>query len=120
MRSGFRFELYDMVFKNCFIHSSNYKNGNLQLSLFGTDPETNETAHFADITLDQNCKILKNDEIVVDYMYKPNFIEQLEKLGILKEKVGACPFKSAIYPIYRIDLRKKQAPEYYIPELIAA
>lgn len=120
MRSGFRFELYDMVFNNCFIHSSNYKNGNLQLSLFGIDPKTNETAHFADITLDQNSKVLKDDEVVVDFMYKPNFIEQLEKIGILKEKVGACPFKSALYPIYKIDLKRRKAVEYQIPELIAA
>jgi len=120
MRSGFNFELYNLIFKNCFIHSSIYKNGNLQLSLFGTDPETQETAHFADITLDQNCKILKNDEVVVDCMYKPNFIEQLTKLGILKEKTGVIPVKSALYPIYKIDLKKRKVAEYQIPELIAA
>ena len=31
---GFSFELYETIFKNCFIYSSKYKNGNLQLSLF--------------------------------------------------------------------------------------
>ena len=120
MRSGFSFELYNEIFKNCFIHSSIYKNGNLQLSLFGTDPKTNETAHFADITLDQNFKILKDDEIVVDCMYKPNFIEQLEKIGILKEKTGIIPFKSALYPVYKINLKKRKVAEYQMPELIAA
>ena len=56
MKSGFNFKLYETVFKNCFIFSSRYKNGNLQLSLFGKEQETNETAHFADITLEQNKK----------------------------------------------------------------
>ena len=120
MKSGFNFELYDMIFKNCFVHSSIYKNGNLQLSLFGTDPATNETAHFADITLDQNKKALKDDEVVVDCIYKPNFIEQLTRLGILKEKTGVIPFKAALYPIYKINLKNKQATEYYIPEFMAA
>ena len=39
MESGFNFELYETIFKNCFISSSRYKNGNLQLSLFGVDPQ---------------------------------------------------------------------------------
>ena len=86
MKSGFTFELYEMIFKNCFIHSSNYKNGNLQLSLFGTDPETNETAHFADISLEQNRRKLKDDEVIVDYMFKPTLIPQLKNLGILKNR----------------------------------
>ena len=38
MECGFNFELYEMVFENCFIYSSRYKNGNLQLSLSGVDP----------------------------------------------------------------------------------
>ncbi len=66
MKNGFSFELYETIFTNCFIHTSPYPNGDLQLSLFGTDPATNETAHFADISLEQNSKVLKEDEIVVD------------------------------------------------------
>ena len=54
MKSGFDFELYETLFTNCFIFSSRYENGNLQLSLFGTDPTIGETTHFADITLNQN------------------------------------------------------------------
>ena len=41
MRSGFDLELYGETFKNCFIESSSYKNGNLQLSLYGLDANLN-------------------------------------------------------------------------------
>lgn len=120
MECGFNFELYEMVFENCFIHSSRYKNGNLQLSLFGIEPETNQTAHFADITLEQNKKLLKENEIVVDCKYKPTFIPQLKELGILKEQVGVCVLGNSIYPIYTIDLTKVGAVQYCMQELVAA
>ena len=120
MESGFNFELYEMVFENCFIHSSYYKNGNLQLSLFGNDPETNETAHFADITLDQNKRLLKENEIVVDCRFKPTMIPQLVDLGILKEQTGICVVNSSIYPIYTIDLTRISANQYCMQELVAA
>ena len=120
MKSGFSFELYEMVFKNCFIHSSFYKNGNLQLSLFGLDPETNETAHFADITLDQNRKVLRENEIVVDCKYKPSLIPQLKNLGILKNQTGLINIGTTIYPIYTINLNKVLANQYCMQELVAA
>lgn len=120
MESGFNFELYNMVFENCFIYSSRYKNGNLQLSLFGLDPETNEIAHFADITLDQNKRLLKENEIVVDYMYKPTLIPQLIELGILKEQVGICAINGTLYPIYKVNLTKLNEKQYCMQELIAA
>ena len=120
MDSGFSFELYEMVFENCFIHSSYYENGNLQLSLFGIDPETNETAHFADITLDQNKRFLKENEIVVDCRFKPTMIPQLIDLGILKEQTGICVVNSCIYPIYTIDLTRIEANQYCMQELVAA
>ena len=120
MESGFSFELYEMVSDNCFIHSSYYKNGNLQLSLFGTDPNTNETAYFADITLDQNTKILRDNEIVVDCRFKPTMIPQLIDLGILKEQTGICVVERNIYPIYTIDLSRIEANSYCMQELVAA
>lgn len=120
MESGFSFELYEMIFRNCFIHSSHYKNGNLQLSLFGVDPETKEIAHFADITLDQNKKLLKENEIVVDCRFKPTLIPQLIGLGILKEQTGICVVDANIYPVYTIDLTRIVANQYCMQELIAA
>ena len=120
MQSGFNFELYEMVFENCFIHSSYYKNGNLQLSLFGIDQNTNETAHFADITLDPKKRVLKENEIVVDCKFKPTMIPQLIDLGILKEQTGICVVNSSIYPIYTIDLTRISANQYCMQELVAA
>lgn len=120
MESGFSFELYEMVFENCFIHSSRYKNGNLQLSLFGIDPETNQTAHFVDITLDQNTRYLKENEIVVDCRFKPTMIPQLIDLGILKEQTGICVVNASIYPIYTIDLTRIVANQYCMQKLVAA
>lgn len=49
MKNGFDFEMYDTVFKNCCIQYSEYNNGNLQLSLYGTDPKIEQVSHFADI-----------------------------------------------------------------------
>lgn len=120
MENGFNFELYEMIYENCFIHSSRYKNGNLQLSLFGIDPKTNETAHFVDITLNQNFRVLRENEIVVDCKYKPTLIPQLKELGILKEQTGICVLGNVIYPIYTIDLTKILANQYCIQELVAA
>lgn len=120
MKNGFSFELYEIVFENCFIHSSRYKNGNLQLSLFGFDSETNETTHFTDITLDQSSRILKKDEIVVDCKYKPEMIPQLIELGILKEQTGIYVLGSFIYPIYTIDLTRICENQYCMKELAVA
>lgn len=120
MKSGFDFELYETLFTNCFIYTSRYLNGNLQLSLFGTDPEINETAHFADITLNQNSKVLKENEIVVDCRFKPTLIPQLISLGVLKEQVGICAIKDAIYPIYTIDETMVNKKQYCMRKLIAA
>lgn len=120
MESGFCFELYDIVFQNCCINTSRYVNGNLQLSLFGVDPKTNETSHFADITLDQNSKKLKEDEIVVDCIYKPTLIPQLKQLGILKKQTGICVVNSYIYPVYIVDLSKITENECYMQELVVA
>lgn len=120
MESGFDFELYETLFTNCFILSSRYDNGNLQLSLFGTDPATNETAHLADITLNQNNRILSDGRIVVDCKYKPTMIPQLINLGILKEQVGICAIKDSLYPIYTIDKTMVNQKQYCMQELVAA
>ena len=120
MNGGFCFELYGTKFLNCFIHKSRYKNGNLQLSLFGVDPELNETCHFADITLEQNSKILSNSKIVVDAKYKPELIPQLKKLGILVEQVGLMVQNLTLYPIFTIDFSKINENCYVAEELIAA
>jgi len=120
MESGFKFELYEMVFEDCFIHSSRYNNGNLSLSLFGTNPETNQTAHFADITLEQNRRVLGKKEIVVDCKYKPTLIPQLKELKVLKDQTGICVLNNFIYPIYTIDLTRIGEIQYCMQELVAA
>lgn len=120
MESGFKFELYDEIYENCFIHCSKYANGNLQLSLFGNNPKTKQTEHFKDITLNQSDKELNSNEIVVDCLYNPTFIPQLIKLGILQEQVGICIVNLNIYPIYTIDFNSIYENEYHIQELVCA
>ena len=120
MKSGFSFELYNDIFENCYIHSSKYQNGNLQLSLYGEDSKTNEVAHFADITLNQNSKKLKENEIVVDCLYKPTLIPQLKKLGVIDKQVGICIIGFNIYPIYTVNFKKIIEKQYQLEELIAA
>lgn len=120
MKSGFSFEFYEKVFENCFIHISNYVNGSLQLSLFGVDPETDEVAHFTDITLDQNSWEIKKNEIVVDCLYNSTFIPQLKKLGILKEQTGICPVNNSLYPIYILNDDVVNRLSYKIDELVVA
>ncbi len=120
MESGFDFELYGDTFTNCFIHISRYVSGNLQISLFGVDPNTSEIAHFVDITLDQNAKKLNGNEIVVDCLYKPTLIPQLKELGILKEQIGICIVNSDIYPIYTVNFNNTSKCEYKINELAVA
>ncbi len=120
MRSGFDLELYGETFKNCFIESSSYKNGNLQLSLYGLDANVNQISHFADITLNQNVVNLTDDTIIVDNKFKPTLVPQLEKLGILAEKIKMCIIDNVFYPIYKIDFSKITSKRYYETELLAA
>ena len=120
MESGFDFYLYETLFKNCFIQCSSYANGNLQLSLYGLDPNVNQVLHFADITLEQDNVKLKEYEIVVDNKFKPTFIPQLKNLGIIKEQTRMCIVNDTFYPIYTIDLSKIKENCYYIRNLIAA
>lgn len=120
MGNGFYFELYEKLFKNCFIHSSRYKNGNLQLSLFGYDDNVNQVAHFADITLNQEKRALKNNEIIVDCKFRPNLIPQLKSLGVIKEQVGIYADNCTLYPIYTIDQAKVNQNCYYMQGLVAA
>jgi hypothetical protein len=120
MESGFSFKLYETEFTNCCVHISRYANGNLHLSLIGIDPDTNEMEHIADISLEQNKMKLKFNEVIVDYMYKDNFITQLKNLGIIKKQTGVCAANSALYPIYSVDFNKIVESRYSVQELIAA
>lgn len=120
MEQGFDFEMYETVFKNCFIEGNIYDNGNLQLSLYGIDPEIEQISHFADITLNQKTVLLKDDEIVVNNHFRPNFVQQLEKIGILKQKIRMCIINNVFYPIYSIDFKKIKENSYYLQELAVA
>ena len=119
MVHNFDFNLYGLKFTNCFIHTSRYKNGNLQISLFGTNPETNNTEHFVDITLEQKQIRLSDDRIIVNSLYKPELIPQLEELGILKELESRCVINGTIYPIYKIEYTKVYQCAYRMSELAA-
>ncbi len=120
MENGFDFEMYETVFKNCFIECSSYNNGNLQLSLYGLDPKVKQVSHFADITLNQKKEQLKDDEIVVNNHFRPNFVSQLEKLGVLRQKIRMCIVDNVFYPIYAIDFRKLKENCYYLQDFSVA
>lgn len=120
MENGFSFECYNNIYQNCFIHRSKYPNGNLQLSLFGMDFTIGEVVHFADITLEQNSRILAKNEIIIDCKFKPEFVPQLIELGILKEQVGTYIANYMFYPIYTVDFEKINEKEYAMHELVAA
>ena len=120
MRSGFDLELYGETFKNCFIESSLYRNGNLQLSIYGLDTNVNQVSHLADITLNQNVVDLSDDTITVDNKFKPILVPQLEKLGILAEKIKMCIIDNVFYPIYTINFSKINGQKHYENELLAA
>lgn len=120
MEDGFNFELYEMIYENCFINRSRYDNGNLQLSLYGLNPETAQTENFVDITLNQNERALRENEIVVDCKSKPTLIPQLKDLGILNTQIGVCNVDNTLYPIYTANFAKVNENEYCMQELIAA
>lgn len=120
MRSGFDLELYGETFKNCFVESSLYRNGNLQLSIYGLDTNVNQVSHLADITLNQNVVDLSDDTIIVDNKFKPTLVPQLEKLGILAEKIKMCIIDNVFYPIYTINFSKINGQKHYENELFAA
>ena len=120
MKNGFDFELYGTIYENCSIECSTYKNGNLQLSLYGLDPNVNQISHLIDITLDTNKKYLQENQIIVNNRFNSTLVPQLENLGILKEKVGMCIINNHFYPIYSIDFSKISENRYYLQELVAA
>ena len=92
----------------------------MQLSLFGVDPATDEVAHFVDISLEQNTKIVGENEIVVGCKYRPTFISQLKELGILKEQTGICVIFDMIYPIYTVDFSVIKKNVNQLQELLVA
>jgi len=106
MCKKFDLNVYGKTFTECFLHFSKYVNGDLQVSVFGIDPDTNLTGHFLDISLEQNSIELQENEIIVDHRYKPEIIDQLEDLGILKEKIDMCVINFTMYPIYSLDVPK--------------
>lgn len=114
MENGFNFEFQGIIFENCFIHSSCYVNGNLQLSIFGKDPNTHQIAHFTDITLEQYLQKLKNNEIIVNCKFNPTLIPQLKELGILSKQIGIFRGGKYLYPIYRINLENCVKKQYYM------
>ena len=121
MEGGFSMEMYGELFTNCFIHKSKYPNKTLQLSLFGLDTNINQISHFADISLEQDMIKLKDNEIIVNILFRPNFISQLKKIGILKEQIGKCIIRNIPYPIYTINLTKVNQNGYKLEqELVAA
>ena len=119
MDYGFNFRLYEKDFTDCFIHYSMYGDGKLKLSLFGIEKGSDFVEHFADITLDAKKLKLSEDEIVVDSKFKIGFVEQLTKLGILKEKVSDCIIKGFCYPIHKVDFGALYKNSY-LEELQAA
>lgn len=120
MEYGFKFRLYEKDFTDCFIHYSMYGDGKLKLSLFGAESGSDMIEHFADITLENKKLKLGEDEIVVDDKFKSNFVEQLTKLGILKEKVSDCIIKGFRYPIHKVNFGALYQNCYQYEELQAA
>ena len=120
MKNGFEIELYGEIFKNCFIECSSYKNGNLQLSLYGLDNQTNQIAHLADITLNQDKIYLTDDTIIVDNKFNPTLVPQLKQLGIITDKIRMCIINNVFYPIYKLDFSKINSRKYYMQNLVAA
>lgn len=120
MKLGFDFEIYGTVFKNCFIEVSRYVNGNLQLSLYGHDPDIRQITHLIDITLDQNIKQLPSNQIIVNDRFNPTLVSQLKDLGILKDKLDVCIINNHFYSIYSFDFSKVEENCYYLQELVAA
>ena len=121
MKHGFSFELYGTIFTNCFLHSSRYSNGRYYNSAYLARTQPQMKLHILQILLlEQNSKLLGEDEIVVDCKFKPTLIPQLLELGIIKNQTGICVVNNSIYPIYTIDTSKVQKNYCYAEELIAA
>ena len=112
MCKKFSLSVYNKIFTECFLHFSRYVNDDLQVSVFGIDPDTDLMGHFLDISLEQNSIELLENEIIVDHRYKPEIIEQLEDLGILKEKVRMCIINLTMYPVYSLDVPKLENYTY--------
>ena len=97
-----------------------YGDGKLKLSLFGAERGSSMIEHFADITLEAKKFKLSEDEIIVDDKFKTNFVEQLTKLGILKEKVSECIIKGFKYPIHKVNFGALYKNSYYEELPVAA
>ena len=110
------FSLIFLFYTNSFV----IKNRKKEISLYGLDANVNQISHFADITLNQNVVNLTDDTIIVDNKFKPTLVPQLEKLGILAEKIKMCIIDNVFYPIYKINFSKINSQRYYETELLAA
>ena len=119
MCKRFNLNVYGKAFTECFLHFSRYVNGTLQVSVFGINPDTNMSEHFLDISLEQNAISLLENEIILDYCYKSEIIEQLENEGILKERVRSCAIGYTIYPIYSLDIPRLENYSYMEEKMLS-
>lgn len=79
----FNYESNCVKYNDCFFDVGEYKNGNLELSIYGKVEKDNDTSHISNATVEVN-EILKNNEIVVDTEINTNLISFLLDLGIVE------------------------------------
>ena len=107
----FNYESKCVRYNDCFFDVGEYKNGNLELSIYGKVEDDINTSHISNPTVKVEEK-LKDTEVVIDTENNTNLISFLMDLGIAKGIFRRIAVNGIKMPVVELDLNKLNEYSY--------
>lgn len=101
----FNYESNCVRYKNCYFDIGEYKDGKLDLSIYGHVENDKNISHISNATVDVSQR-LEKDEAVIDTFNNSNLISFLLDLGIVKRILRRITVEDVSLPVVRLDLNK--------------
>ena len=101
----FNYESNCVKYKDCHFDIGEYKNGSLNLSIYGYVEEDKNISHISNATVNV-AKKLKQNQVVIDTYANTNLISFLLELGIVKGIIKRINVKNLKLPVVELNLDK--------------
>lgn len=101
----FNYESNCVRYKDCYFDVGEYKNENLDLSIYGYVENDENISHISNATVDVEEK-LKENQVVFDTYNNTNLISFLLEIGIVKSIVKRIEVKNLNLPLAELDIEK--------------
>jgi len=101
----FNYESNCVRYKDCYFDVGEYKNGNLDLSIYGYVENDQNISHISNATVNVEEK-LKENQVVFDTYNNTNLISFLLEIGIVKSIVKRIEVKNLNLPLAELDIEK--------------